>query len=529
MTATVATVVAGQQSSTSTSSSSSSSSSVVNNNINNDMLSELRLENSRLYDDLCLEQQLNQLLDAIRNYSLILINSCHCNPNQEIWEKLNQLNNEYKCLRTRKLADDGGGGSDQHSGGGGGGGGGSDHTFGDILCNTSGGGGGGKQPHNTTVGLMATDPVTRQTTTAAAASMVTCVDCQQQFDSVVDLDVHRTAVHKTSVHQPCVCQECHQMLDSEELLSIHLIQNHFVCDIKTEDSNEDKSETLYANSATVAVIDAYHNQHHHHNHHHHQQQQHHQNMPFPAHTTGVGAGGSSGYDPTSGERIPENRSAFLSQLNLVSSLDQNNRNSCGENYGMRRLRDRPPKKVAIRRSSNTTTTRRLINVGTNNGLFGGDNNRDIIPEFKCDECVPNQWFNHERELEKHMNKQHKKLKPFACNVCTDTFFARLSLLYHMSQKHKILAFECQYCDYKTRTKHHLTQHMVRHSDVRPYECSVKGCELKFKRKDMLTRHEACHKKRGRSRPSKNRNNNNNNAADGLLVGHSSHQRIDIIV
>ncbi|CAG2180781.1 unnamed protein product, partial [Oppiella nova] len=114
-------------------------------------------------------------------------------------------------------------------------------------------------------------------------------------------------------------------------------------------------------------------------------------------------------------------------------------------------------------------------------------------KYQCNECF--NWLPSETALETHRNKYHNNSKPFACVLCGEAFFANLSLLNHLSQTHHMSAFACNQCDYKTRTKHHLIQHMITHSMDRPFKCYHKGCDKSFKRKFELIRHNFLHKKR----------------------------------
>lgn len=53
--------------------------------------------------------------------------------------------------------------------------------------------------------------------------------------------------------------------------------------------------------------------------------------------------------------------------------------------------------------------------------------------------------------------------------------------------------KCDFCEYSTVNKGHLTTHMRTHSDDRPYECQF--CGKKFARKDSLTRHMKTHREK----------------------------------
>ncbi|CAG2103529.1 unnamed protein product [Medioppia subpectinata] len=183
----------------------------------------------------------------------------------------------------------------------------------------------------------------------------------------------------------------------------------------------------------------------------------------------------------------------MNKLNLSGSSDGHQsgdkRNNNCEN-GKRFKWKRPPKRPS-RHSRQTSNYYRMCD------------------KYQCSECF--NWLPSETALETHSNKYHKNSKPFVCVthsnkyhknskpfvcvVCKATFFANLSLLNHLSQTHQMSAFACDSCDYKTRTKHHLIQHMITHSKDRPYKCHFKGCNKSFKRKFELIRHNILHKKR----------------------------------
>ncbi|XP_054153073.1 testis-specific zinc finger protein topi-like [Oppia nitens] len=58
--------------------------------------------------------------------------------------------------------------------------------------------------------------------------------------------------------------------------------------------------------------------------------------------------------------------------------------------------------------------------------------------------------------------------------------------YWFSPKDK--QFVCQLCSYRTANRVYVRQHMVCHSDVRPFRCQYHGCRLAYKRKQELKRH-----------------------------------------
>ena len=67
------------------------------------ILDELRDENKTLFNDLCFEHNLNLILQNIKNYSLVLINNCKCNTNENIKQKIFKFNADFDCLKVTKV------------------------------------------------------------------------------------------------------------------------------------------------------------------------------------------------------------------------------------------------------------------------------------------------------------------------------------------------------------------------------------------------------------------------------------------
>ena len=70
----------------------------------NDIFDELKTENNRLNEELTFERDLNKVLENIKNYSIILKNNCICLENIEVFKKLNDLEIDYKLLKSKRNA-----------------------------------------------------------------------------------------------------------------------------------------------------------------------------------------------------------------------------------------------------------------------------------------------------------------------------------------------------------------------------------------------------------------------------------------
>ena len=67
-----------------------------------DIFNGLREENQKLYEDLSFEQNLNNILENIRNNSLILIENCKCITNIKTIKVIKHLNTIYTDLKTNQ-------------------------------------------------------------------------------------------------------------------------------------------------------------------------------------------------------------------------------------------------------------------------------------------------------------------------------------------------------------------------------------------------------------------------------------------
>ena len=74
-----------------------------------------------------------------------------------------------------------------------------------------------------------------------------------------------------------------------------------------------------------------------------------------------------------------------------------------------------------------------------------------------------------------------------CNVCNKTFVEKIKLLNHLWKGHKINAFICEMCGYRTFSIYHLNRHKTTHSSAKPFKCT-NGCDKWFKTKEHLYEH-----------------------------------------
>ncbi|XP_018377675.1 PREDICTED: zinc finger protein OZF-like [Trachymyrmex cornetzi] len=104
--------------------------------------------------------------------------------------------------------------------------------------------------------------------------------------------------------------------------------------------------------------------------------------------------------------------------------------------------------------------------------------------YACQHC--SRRFVTVEECKKHEDSEHKKVKPFQCNICGNCFVAKQGLQRHIAQKHEEL-FTCNYCTEAFHTKTLLNQHLFdTHIDDRFHTCKI--CLKTFLRLHHLTEH-----------------------------------------
>ncbi|KAH9380748.1 hypothetical protein HPB48_008870 [Haemaphysalis longicornis] len=123
----------------------------------------------------------------------------------------------------------------------------------------------------------------------------------------------------------------------------------------------------------------------------------------------------------------------------------------------------------------------------------------IADDCFCQSC--SKHFSSKRGLREHLRNRHGK-KPYACNLCTQTFTYRESLRVHEQthQKHTELKahtsrriaddFFCQSCSKHFSCKPALVRHLRIHTGEKPYTCNF--CPRMFAYQETLRLHEKTH-------------------------------------
>ena len=112
---------------------------------------------------------------------------------------------------------------------------------------------------------------------------------------------------------------------------------------------------------------------------------------------------------------------------------------------------------------------------------------------KCKRCTDcGKSFHFESELAQHCIT-HRKVPGFKCNYgnCERRFMNNLDLLKHI-RTHKASPMRCEHCEYSTKDKRLLSNHLKMHSDDLPFKCDI--CKSRFCHRNQLRRHRSDPKK-----------------------------------
>ncbi|CAG2172303.1 unnamed protein product [Oppiella nova] len=93
------------------------------------------------------------------------------------------------------------------------------------------------------------------------------------------------------------------------------------------------------------------------------------------------------------------------------------------------------------------------------------------------------------KTKEHLKCVHNRNGLFVCQKCDNEFVSQKEINSHVIEKHSN-QYQCDYkgCDYKTRHKKHLNEHLRRHTGVKPYACTHEDCDKRFTTRQELRRH-----------------------------------------
>ena len=145
------------------------------------------------------------------------------------------------------------------------------------------------------------------------------------------------------------------------------------------------------------------------------------------------------------------------------------------------------------------------NLKPHNGIYDDENSekpqakkslRSSLKKFKCDECTA--YFYGKEGLNRHIDRNHLKMKPFLCDYCKKSFTMKGYLKRHIKYfcakedlnidgEDQKMKYFCEHCKKCFTLKKNLKRHiMYAHQNLKPHKCIE--CEKAFSLKQILQRH-----------------------------------------
>ena len=111
--------------------------------------------------------------------------------------------------------------------------------------------------------------------------------------------------------------------------------------------------------------------------------------------------------------------------------------------------------------------------------------------FKCTEC--DKSFGGKQNLKTHNNLFHKLLdRVLVCDIdgCGKQFRSQKAFDMHQRYRHILSNLVCDHpnCGFKTYCRSSYDNHMIKHSDDRPFQCPIVGCLKRYKTKGNFEIH-----------------------------------------
>ena len=104
-------------------------------------------------------------------------------------------------------------------------------------------------------------------------------------------------------------------------------------------------------------------------------------------------------------------------------------------------------------------------------------------ENRCMEC--NKVFSTQFTLRNHLMK-HSNNRPFACSQCDKSFVLETTLEAHIKTVHSKQTFECKECGKHLKSKHYLKIHLLIHKEKKDFGCLL--CAKSFVDANSLKKH-----------------------------------------
>lgn len=118
---------------------------------------------------------------------------------------------------------------------------------------------------------------------------------------------------------------------------------------------------------------------------------------------------------------------------------------------------------------------------------------DIKNNFQCTKCsdIYMEW----EQLKLHYEQCHRNVEQTQCQICGEILPGN-ELQKHIKALHMDNDFQCKYCEFKTKIKLSLTQHMLRHKNAATIHCEYPGCRYKTFYEGAMEKHRRRHADQG---------------------------------
>ncbi|CAG2102276.1 unnamed protein product [Medioppia subpectinata] len=123
--------------------------------------------------------------------------------------------------------------------------------------------------------------------------------------------------------------------------------------------------------------------------------------------------------------------------------------------------------------------------------FDVDTNCYVCTEGDCRERIKKRFT-----FYRHLINAHNKKPNIVCDVCGKAFRLPAQLLIHKRRHTNTKPYKCSIagCDYRCLTGGMLSEHLTSHSSDRPHRCPFEGCGKTFKTAGHMQRHSLSHDK-----------------------------------
>ncbi|XP_013178657.1 PREDICTED: zinc finger protein 845-like [Papilio xuthus] len=119
---------------------------------------------------------------------------------------------------------------------------------------------------------------------------------------------------------------------------------------------------------------------------------------------------------------------------------------------------------------------------------------DIKESFQCSKC--SESFLTWELLRLHFTQNHHVVKDTQCQVCGQIVKDN-ELQKHIKSNHtEVTILECKYCEFKTKSRGSLTQHLLRHKNATTLNCEMEGCRYKTFYEVAMMKHKQKHNEQG---------------------------------